>query len=129
MIPLFLRSPDRFTLGAYGPPFLSMPFRVQRAMLKTHVHLIGKSGSGKSRFLAHLFLELFTHGFPVTLIDPHGDLATLVLGHLIQQGFFTNRSAFDKLLYLDLAEAERRDRYLSFNPLAQDLPSHTIAAN
>ena len=45
------------------------------------MHVLGKTGSGKSYFLAGLFLAFFDAGMPVTLIDPHGDLAELVLSH------------------------------------------------
>ena len=70
----------RLTLGTFGPlPILRLPLNVRRSQANTHWHIIGTSGSVKSFFLAHLFLSLLKHGSPVTLIDPHGDLAKLVL--------------------------------------------------
>ena len=66
------------------------------------MHVLGKTGSGKSYFLAGLFLAMHEAGMPVTLIDPHGDLAELVLTHLVQRGEFAHRAAYDRLIYLDL---------------------------
>ena len=69
----------RLTLGTYGPlPILRLPLNIRRSQANTHWHIIGTSGSGKSFFLAQLFLSLLKQGSPVTLIDPHGDLAKLV---------------------------------------------------
>jgi hypothetical protein len=65
----------------------------------------------------------------VTLIDPHGDLAKLVLTHLVGQGRYRDTATYEKILYLDLPAAERQGRFLPFNPLLQDLPAHTIASN
>jgi hypothetical protein len=114
----------------YGPiPFLQLPLRIRLAQANTHWHIIGTSGSGKSYFLAQLFLSLLQHGLPVTLIDPHGDLAKLVLTHLVGQGRYKDMATYEKILYLDLPAAERQARYLPFNPLKQDTPDHTIASN
>jgi hypothetical protein len=65
----------------------------------------------------------------VTLIDPHGDLAKLVLTHLVAQGRYKDKAAYEQILYLDLPAAEQKERYLPFNALLQDLPAHTIASN
>jgi len=83
------------------------------------MHVLGKTGSGKSYFLAGLFLAMYEAGMPATLIDPHGDLAELVLTHLVQRGEFSHRAAYDRLLYLDLPAAARAGRYLPFNYLRQ----------
>ena len=44
-----------------------------------HKHIIGISGSGKSSFIASIVVFLLRQGISFTLIDPHGDLAKLVL--------------------------------------------------
>jgi hypothetical protein len=120
----------RLTLGTFGPlPILRLPLSIRRSQANTHWHIIGTSGSGKSFFLAQLFLSLIKHGLPVTLIDPHGDLAKLVLTHLVGQGRYKDTATYDRIIYLDLPAAERQERYLPFNPLLQDLPAHTIASN
>ncbi len=66
---------------------------------------------------------------PLTLIDPHGDLARLVLAQLVARGFFNDDDAYERLLYLDLPAAERQGRFLPFNVLQQPLPPHSLAAN
>jgi Helicase HerA, central domain len=120
----------RLTLGTFGPlPILRLPLNIRLSQANTHWHIIGTSGSGKSFFLAQLFLSLITHGRPVMLIDPHGDLAKLVLTHLVAQGKYKDNAAYEQILYLDLPAAEQKERYLPFNPLLQELPAHTIASN
>jgi hypothetical protein len=120
----------RLTLGTFGPlPGLSLPLNIRLSQANTHWHIIGTSGSGKSFFLAQLFLSLLKQGSPVTLIDPHGDLAKLVLTHLVGQGKYKDKAAYKRILYLDLPAAEQQGRFLPFNPLLQELPTHTIASN
>jgi hypothetical protein len=122
----------KLTLGTFGPlPVLTLPLKIRLSQANTHWHIIGTSGSGKSFFLAQLFLSLLKQGLPVTLIDPHGDLAKLVLSHLVAQGRFKDKdpTTYERILYLDLPRAERQARYLPFNPLRQEAEEHTIAAN
>ena len=64
----------------------------------SHMHILGKTGSGKSYLLAGLFLSLHAAGMPVTLIDPHGDLAELILTQLTAQGAFRDPASYDQLL-------------------------------
>jgi hypothetical protein len=120
----------RLTLGTFGPlPILKLPLKIRRSQANTHWHIIGTSGSGKSFFLAQLFLSLLKQGSPVTLIDPHGDLAKLVLTHLVGQGRYHDTATYERIIYLDLPAAEQQGRFLPFNPLLQELPAHTIASN
>jgi hypothetical protein len=126
---LYVTEP-RLALGTFGPlPGLALPLNIRLSQANTHWHIIGTSGSGKSFFLAQLFLSLIQHGLPVTLIDPHGDLAKLVLTHLVGQGRYRDPTNYTRIVYLDLPAAERQERYLPFNPLLQDIPAHTIASN
>jgi Icc-related predicted phosphoesterase len=119
----------KLTVGTYGPvPFIQLPLKIQLTQANAHWHIIGTSGSGKSFFLAQLFLSLTHKGLPVTLIDPHGDLAKLVLAHLVGQGRYKDPETYERIVYLDLPEGERQERYVSFNPLKQDNPDHTIAS-
>src|SRR3954449_6739810 len=95
------------------------PLRITPQQARAHMHVLGKTGSGKSYFLAGLFLAMQEAGMPATLIDPHGDLAEMVLAHLVQQGTFTDPAAYERLIYLDLPAAAAQGRYLPFNYLAQ----------
>ena len=46
---------------------------------KTHAHIIGSSGSGKSKFLEHLMRQDMQRRQGFCLIDPHGTLYDAVL--------------------------------------------------
>ena len=46
---------------------------------KTHAHIIGSSGSGKSKFLEHLMRQDLKRRQGFCLIDPHGTLYDAVL--------------------------------------------------
>src|SRR5512142_3365816 len=107
----------------FGLRTLSLP--VGQALV--HAHVLGKTGSGKSYFLAALFLNLHRVGLPATLIDPHGDLAELVLTHLVARGALDTPADRHRLIYLDLPAAAAATRYLPFNVLAQPYDDHAIA--
>src|SRR3954452_14497553 len=101
--------------------------RITPQQARAHMHVLGKTGSGKSYFLAGLFLAMHEAGMPATLIDPHGDLAEMVLAHLVQQGTFTDPAAYERLIYLDLPAAAAQGRYLPFNYLDQPYDDHAMA--
>jgi hypothetical protein len=118
------------TLGSYGLWFFQRPVRLSIKEFSTHVHTIGVSGSGKSRFLAGLFLELYRRGLAATLIDPHGDLATLVLRHLIASGAFERGGeGYRRVMYLNLPKADWQEKYFPFNVLNSASSVHTTAQN
>lgn len=100
--------------------------RVRASELRVHGHLIGVSGSGKSRYLCWIWEQLTRAGYAATLLDPHGDLAELILDRIVEQN---NEAILERLLYLDLPGAEREGRYLPFNVLAQPGSPYTIASN
>jgi type IV secretory pathway TraG/TraD family ATPase VirD4 len=61
------------------------------------MHVIGKTGTGKSNFLEWLLRQDIDAGEGVTLIDPHGDLAERVVA-------YAKRCGRTDLLYLDAAD-------------------------
>src|SRR4051812_25298714 len=115
---LSFRSRPYIPLGTYGPPLLQRQFGLSRDEARSHMHVIGVSGSGKSRFLAGLFIKLINNEDNATLIDPHGDLARLVLAQLVASGAYDQPAAYERIRYLDLPGAERAGRFLPFNVLA-----------
>ena len=121
--------PKYLALGSYGHSWWPKAYRLPVASAKTHAHVIGVSGSGKSRFLAGFYLGLLQAGLPATLIDPHGDLSRLILEHLAAAGVFTRPDAYERLLYLDLPAAERAGKFLPLNVLAAHGSPHTIASH
>ena len=44
-----------------------------------HVHIIGRSGTGKSTMIEHMIIDDVERGCGVVLLDPHGDLVDRVL--------------------------------------------------
>lgn len=54
-------------------------FGIRPADLPRHIHVIGRTGTGKSTLLEHLLAEALERGMGCGVIDPHGDLAERVL--------------------------------------------------
>jgi len=117
----------RIPLGTYGLPPFRVPVTLPVARLTEHLHVIGASGTGKSRALAHLALSLLSRGEAVTLLDPHGDTARLVFTTLVARGVFADPSAHERITYLDLPAAARRGRSMAFNILEQPFDTPTTA--
>ena len=112
-------------LGTYGPALFRRRLRLDGQDAKSHMHVMGKSGSGKSRWLAGFYVNLLKAGHSATLIDPHGDLARLVLSQLVADGYFEREDAYQRLRYLDIPAAAKAGRYLNFNCLKQPYDTHT----
>ncbi|MBI5511436.1 MAG: type IV secretion system DNA-binding domain-containing protein [Deltaproteobacteria bacterium] len=54
-------------------------FGIREADLLRHVHVLGRTGVGKSALLERLAMGAIERGMGLALIDPHGDLAERVL--------------------------------------------------
>lgn len=114
------------TLGHYGKWPFRFPFTLHEKTLRTHRHIMGVTGQGKSKLLAWFTASLILQGVGCCLIDPHSDLAQDVLTLLYDNGFFQRPGSYDKLLYIDM---NRQDRFIPFNVLKQPYPVHEIARN
>ena len=122
--------PPHLTLGTTSHWPMRRRVQVPLEQVKSHLHVLGLSGSGKSRFLCGLFLGFLELGLPATLLDPHGDLCRLVLRHLVARGVYRRgEEAFARIMYLDLPAAEARGRYLPLNVLDQPAVPDVVAAN
>ncbi len=119
------RAERRIPLGTYRATVFRRFLHLSGDETQSHIHVIGKSGSGKSRWLASFYVNLLRAGYTATLIDPHGDLAKLVLQQLVAEGFFERTEAFERLRYLDVPGAAKQGRYLRFNCLRQPYDTHT----
>ena len=53
--------------------------RIKRADRRRHMYIIGKSGTGKSKFVGGLAIQDVANGEGICVIDPHGDLIEDVL--------------------------------------------------
>ena len=58
------------------------PLAIPADGLARHMAIFGATGSGKSTLLLHLVAGLAAGGCGATVVDPHGDLATDILGRL-----------------------------------------------
>jgi hypothetical protein len=76
---------------------------------RTHLHLLGRSGKGKSTVLEHLIMHDIDQGHGVAVLDPHGDLVENII-RLIPQKFI------DRTIYLNPGDSEWVPLW---NPLAK----------
>lgn len=98
---------------------------LSRADRRRHLYLIGKTGTGKSTLLLNMMLADLNRGHGFALLDPHGDLATMVADA-------TPRWRTNDVIYLDPADL---DHPVGFNPLFAVAPdrrplvaAHLVAA-
>jgi hypothetical protein len=70
-------------------------------LLFEHMTVIGKTGTGKTRFLNGLIGDLSDRGIAVVVIDFDGDLCEDVLAHGAKRAMIKGPSAFRRLHYLE----------------------------
>src|SRR5262249_31612391 len=88
------------------------PFGIKTRDRRTHMYVIGKTGTGKSTLLETLIRQDLENGAGLALLDPHGDLVEKVLKAAPEQ---RKRD----LLYLDVPDG---NNLLGFNPLERVAP-------
>ncbi len=110
----------KLLIGREDPWWRRKKLRLEGPGITSHKHVIGLTGQGKSKFLAHCFVELVSQGIACSLVDPHSDLADDVLGMLADRGL-----ADDRLFFIDFG---RRDRFVPFNVLRQPYPDDKVAS-
>jgi hypothetical protein len=84
-----------------------VPFGLLPADRLRHLYIIGQTGTGKSSLIAELARQDIEAGEGLALIDPHGDLADLVLEHVP-----AHRT--DDVIVID---GDDRERPIAINPL------------
>jgi Helicase HerA, central domain/TraM recognition site of TraD and TraG len=87
-------------------------FGIKQTDRLSHIHIIGKTGTGKSTLLETLIHQDIRAGRGCALIDPHGDLATRVVARV------PSRRASD-LVYVNLPDPAQPYGY---NPLTHVSP-------
>jgi hypothetical protein len=63
----------------------------------SHIHMLGKPGSGKSFAMEHMCCDDIKRGHGVAVIDPHGDLAEGILSRLREEDL-------DRVIYFDAGD-------------------------
>ncbi len=82
-------------------------FGIRRSDRRRHLYTVGKSGSGKSKFLELLIKEDLENGRGVGVLDPHGDLVDDVLEYVPKE-------RIKDVIYFDPSDM---DYPISFNPM------------
>ena len=85
----------------------NQPFGIRRADRRRHLYAVGKSGSGKSKWLELLIENDIKTGKGVAVIDPHGDLVDNILRVIPKE-------RMKDVIYFDPADIEFP---IAFNPL------------
>lgn len=97
-----------------------VPFLLDAATRRRHLHVVGQTGAGKSTLFSNLIAQDLAAGRGVGLIDPHGSLAMDALGSV------PSRRAHE-LVYLDPSDM---DRPIGFNVLdGVEADQHPVAAD
>lgn len=107
-------------------PFVRVPVALSEQDLASHVHIMGVTGQGKSKLLAHLATQLIVQGRACSVIDPHADLATDILAQLLDAGYFRRPDAMRRVWYVDFSNS---DAFIPFNFLRSAGAPHTIAGS
>ena len=83
-------------------------FGIRLADRRSHMYIIGKTGTGKSTLLKTMILQDMNHGHGLALLDPHGDLSAEI------------RRVVPENRREDFIDFDVPDKWqsLSFNPLA-----------
>lgn len=84
-------------------------FGIKQKNRRGHMYIIGKTGTGKSNLIANMAISDIENNYGIALIDPHGDLAEILLSSIPP-----NRK--NDVIYLNSADDEFP---VAFNPLDQ----------
>jgi hypothetical protein len=94
------------TRGWFGLARLNLPL----AEWRTHLYVVGASGTGKSKYLQHLLFHLITAGYGCGVIDPHSDLANDLIAHLASypkhRPWLSQPANRERVIYLDPARSD-----------------------
>src|SRR4051812_4333582 len=93
-------------------------FGIKRRDRRSHMYIIGKTGTGKSTLLQSMLAQDIRRGEGVALFDPHGDLARSVAAQVPV-------ARRDDVVYLNVPTPGLQ---WSFNPLADIPPEHQSLA-
>src|SRR5947209_649546 len=120
-------TPSVFLGHTHGPlPFLKTRVVLSGLEYKKHIHILGTTGVGKSKLNAHIAVSQILDGTPCSIIDPHADLTYDVLSMLLDNGYFQQANALDKLWYIEFSNP---NYFVPFNILKQSYPIQTTVRN
>ncbi|MEM1950452.1 MAG: type IV secretory system conjugative DNA transfer family protein [Candidatus Nitrosocaldus sp.] len=86
-----------------------------------HMLIIGETGAGKSELLKSIALQVYRHGDPIILIDPHGKLAKEMLSLLYSYHYYSSSSYHydppENIYYINPYTFITHSKGYTFNPL------------
>ncbi len=128
MLPLsFLgrrREPGDLIVGRAGR-FLAPRYYIPASARNKHLHLIGRTGQGKSKALESFIFQDIKNGLGGSLIDPHSSLIDSVFRSLITGRVLYDPAIRERLIYI---EPTRKDYVISFNVLATPDEPYMVAS-
>ena len=115
------RAPPPSNLPTSGLLLGHVPYRgtdaqvfMKEADRRRHFYIIGKSGTGKSVFLANMAVQDIKAGKGLCVIDPHGDLVEDILEHIPKSRaddvVIFNPSDLERPIGLNMLEAKSVDQ-------------------
>ncbi len=90
-----------------------MTFGIKKKDRSRHVYAIGKSGTGKTTLIANMAVEDIRKGEGVAVVDPHGDLISIILQYI-------PKNRINDVCYFNPADPEYT---YPLNPLEVNNPS------
>lgn len=93
-------------------------FGIRRLDRRSHIYIVGKTGTGKSTLLANLIRQDITAGEGLAVLDPHGELIEQALWRVPE-------SRRSDLIHFDVPGPNQE---LGFNPLAGVPPNERALA-
>ena len=97
---------------------ISIPYSTREA----HLHVMGRTRSGKSRFLADLIIQDIINGQGLCVLDPHGELYHYVIAWLLRNPISAKYRSLHPVDFNDPSHT------FCFNPLAIDRPEEAYSA-
>ncbi len=86
--------------------------RIKREDRRRHMYLVGKSGGGKSQFIANMAIQDILNGEGVCVLDPHGDLVEDIVNRIpperAEDVIVFSPSDIERPLALNLIEFDAR---------------------
>lgn len=115
------KSPPPPNLPTAGLHLGFVPYRgtrtevyMKEADRRRHLYVIGKSGSGKSVYIANLAIQDVLAGRGLAVVDPHGDLVEEVLQHVPKERaddvILFNPSDLERPIGLNMLEPKSEDQ-------------------
>jgi hypothetical protein len=123
---MLLYAANSMNIGTHRTFFFPLPFSLLQKDMRSHMHIMGSTGMGKSKLLAHMAATQIASGIPTAVIDPHADLANDIVALLTQKGYFDKTFSLEKFLYIDFGNPSA---FVPFNYLKQPYEAPMIARN